>query len=334
MNLWQALLHGLGEVLSFLYDFIPNYGVAIILLTLLTRVAMLPLTIKQMRAQKDMQVMSAKMQEIQPEIQRIKQKHKGDRQKINEETMRLYQEHGLNPMGSLMGCLPLLLQMPVFIALFNLLRVCEAGAKGCTPGTAYLPAGSALLVAIAAGNSHFLGMDLLITPNQAFGMFGLIASLPYYLLVALMAVGMLYATKQMQRAQPPPPPNPTPQQQQQQTMQRMFKYFPLMFAVFGLGFPAGLSLYWTTSQVWTVIQQYFMITRKLETPDATKAPAVSNPDKQSWLKRLLPAAPDVAGEAASPNGSKEPQATTPPANGSKRSSNRSKKKKKKRGRRR
>jgi YidC/Oxa1 family membrane protein insertase len=110
--IWDSLLNGLGSILAFLYDVVPSYGVAIILLTVLVRLVLIPLTLKQTRS------MHA-MQRIQPQIKELQRKHKGNRQKLNEEMMKLYKEHQVNPLG---GCLPLLLQLPVFIALFSVLR--------------------------------------------------------------------------------------------------------------------------------------------------------------------------------------------------------------------
>lgn len=110
--IWDSLLDGLGAILAFFYNVIPSYGVAIILLTVLVRVVLLPLTIKQTRS------MQA-MQSLQPKVKELQRKYKGNRQKLNEETMKLYKEHQVNPLG---GCLPLLLQLPVFFALFSVLR--------------------------------------------------------------------------------------------------------------------------------------------------------------------------------------------------------------------
>src|SRR5437899_227663 len=109
---WGAILNFLGAVLNGIYKVIPSYGVAIILLTLLVRVVLIPLTVKQIRSM-------AAMQKLQPELKRLQQKYKGDRQKLNEEMMKLYREHGVNPLG---GCFPLLMQAPVFIALYSVLR--------------------------------------------------------------------------------------------------------------------------------------------------------------------------------------------------------------------
>ena len=121
-----AILRFLGTVLAGIYDVIPSYGIAIVLLTLLVRVVLIPLTVKQIRS------MSA-MQKIQPELKRLQQKYKGDRQKMNEELMKLYREHGVNPLG---GCFPLLMQAPVFIALYSVLRaavIFDAGLPAPTP---------------------------------------------------------------------------------------------------------------------------------------------------------------------------------------------------------
>src|ERR671934_1770002 len=146
---WQGLLDGLGWFLSHLYDVIPNYGVAIIVLTLAIRVLLLPLGLKQIRS---MQAMQA----IQPQIKQLQQKYKGNRQKLNEEMMKLYKERGVNPLA---GCLPLLLQIPVLIALYSVLRFPQHPP--------HLPEGSDLRdkvnVAIHQGNTsgvNFLGTNL------------------------------------------------------------------------------------------------------------------------------------------------------------------------------
>src|ERR1700704_415990 len=108
----DPLYNAFGAVLAFFYAIIPNEGVAIILLTITVMLVLFPLTAKSARSM-------LAMQRLQPEIKKLQAKHKGDRQKLNEEMMKLYQEHKVNPLG---GCLPLILQMPVFIALFHVLR--------------------------------------------------------------------------------------------------------------------------------------------------------------------------------------------------------------------
>src|SRR6266700_1088224 len=152
-TLFHDLLRFLGKSLSVFYDLIPSYGLAIILLTVAVRLVLLPLTIKQTRSMQE-------MQRLQPEVKRIQAKYKGDRQKMNEEMMNLYKEHKVNPLG---GCLPLLLQLPIFWALYRVFAGCgktiSKKSHTCTPGfvgVGYLPAGSALAQAIEAGKAGFL----------------------------------------------------------------------------------------------------------------------------------------------------------------------------------
>ena len=108
----SLIARALVDLLRAIHDFVGNWGLAIILLTIAVRVLLLPLSIKQTRSQRE-------MQRIMPEIKAIQKKHKGDRQKINEATMALYKEHGVNPLG---GCLPLLMQFPILIALYYVIR--------------------------------------------------------------------------------------------------------------------------------------------------------------------------------------------------------------------
>ena len=109
------LLKGLGSLLALLYEVLRSYGLAIIFLTVLVRVVLLPLTIRQTRSMQE-------MQKLQPKVKELQRKYKGNRQKLAEETQKLYREHQVNPLG---GCLPLLLQLPVFFALFGVLRATE-----------------------------------------------------------------------------------------------------------------------------------------------------------------------------------------------------------------
>src|SRR5437762_1427000 len=174
-TLFHELLALMGRGLSFFYDLVPSYGLAIILLTVAVRLVMLPLTIKQTRSMQE-------MQKLQPEVKRLQAKYKGgDRQKMNEEMMKLYKEHKVNPLG---GCLPLLLQLPIF--------------------------------------RHIL----------------------------LMGGTTWYQQKQIQAVS-------TGQQAQQ--MQMMGKIMPLVLGVFSLNLPAGVSIYWVASNVWTIVQQRFIL---------------------------------------------------------------------------
>ena len=109
MNPWTALLNLLGSILAFFYSIVPNYGVAVIMLTLLLGAITFPLTLKQTRSMRAMQF-------IQPQVKKLQAEFKLDRQELNQRLMALYQENNVNPAS---GCLPLLVQMPIWIALFQ-----------------------------------------------------------------------------------------------------------------------------------------------------------------------------------------------------------------------
>src|SRR2546426_169343 len=254
----------MGRGLSFFYDLVPSYGLAIILLTVAVRLVMLPLTIKQTRSMQE-------MQKLQPQIKALQTKYKGgDRQKLNEEMMKLYKEHKVNPLG---GCLPLVLQLPVFLALYRVFAGCgKTIRKACAPGyvgVKYLPANSALARAIRIGKAGFLGMNLGISPVAAQHQVGLVRALPYYLLVFAMVATTWYQQKQISAVS-------TGQQAQQ--MQMMGKIMPLLLGVFSLQLPAGVSIYWVASNLWTIGQQRFILGKTMAAapqpePSGSKAPS-------------------------------------------------------------
>lgn len=259
---FQTILSWFGWVLAEIYRYIPNYGITIILLTLVIRIILLPLGIKQIRS------MHA-MQQVQPKIKQIQQKYKGNRERMNQEVMAVYKEHGYNPLS---GCMPMLLQFPVLICLYAVLVV-PKGIPHLEP-----PADPALRSAIVNQQSgiHFLGMNLTCTAWEAgrgsvtnppgtrndYGLKsrdcgrGIPIRIPYYALALFMVGTQFYQQRQMQRANPAMDP-------QQQMLTR---YMPLLFGVWGFIFPAGLVVYWTTTNLVQVGQQHFMLPRKGEIP--------------------------------------------------------------------
>jgi YidC/Oxa1 family membrane protein insertase len=261
---FQSLLNGIGAVLAWLYDLIPNYGVAIIVLTLAIRVLLLPLAVKQIRSMQAMQAIAPKQKELQ-------RKFKGNRQRIQEETMRLYKEEGVNPLS---GCFPILAQFPVLIALFAVLSV----PKGLPHVKGNSVQGTKLYQDIRsnAKGVHFLGANLVCSASEAGREHTLPAAkdgaypkltkdcgkggpvrVPYYIFLAAMVATTYYQQKQMQRASPS-------QNQQQQMLARVM---PVFFGFIGFSFPAGLVLYWTTTNAVQIVQQQFML---------PKAPAASS----------------------------------------------------------
>ena len=243
------------------YALIPVYGVAIILLTIAVRVLLLPLSIKQTRSQRE-------MQRIMPEIKAIQKKHKGDRQKINEETMRLYKEHGVNPLG---GCLPLLMQFPVLIALYYVI----------SKPTQYMSwvEGSKLESVLSQGPEiwervhTFIGLRL---DCSAANFLGKIPVLPgaqdpggpegvtcgsggfepiglvYLGLVLLMGFSTYFMQKQLQGR------NPQMSEQAQQ-MQMFTKIMPFFLMFIAYSFPTGVVIYWLTTNLWTIVQQMLVL---------------------------------------------------------------------------
>jgi YidC/Oxa1 family membrane protein insertase len=250
--LWNSLVDGMGAILAFLYSVIPNYGVAIIGLTVLVRLLLFPLTAKQARSMQKMQV-------IQPELKRLQAQYKNDRQKLNEEIMKFYKENQVNPMA---GCLPLVLQMPVFFALFKVL----------SDPHKHLPTDSNLFQAFCAPHLDpkacgaapgypkglsFMGMDLGKAASELSG--GFVDALPYFLLIALVVVTGYLQFKQTQSRQ-------TAQANPQMAM--MGKIFPVMFAFISYSLPSGVVLYFLVSNAWQIGQQA-LIFRTMPPPPAT-----------------------------------------------------------------
>lgn len=265
---FQALLDAIGWLLAWLYDLTGSFGFAIIILTIVFRIVLLPLGIKQI---KSMQAMQA----LQPKIKEIQKKYKGNKQKVQEQTMKLYQEYGVNPLG---GCLPLLLQFPILIAMYSVIRApVPLPPDPDNPGVVmykdnHLPEDSALFADVTAHEGKgqgFLLMNLQCSPQNAGKTVavrdtagdptgdnlecgnGIADRIPYYALLILMIGTTFYSSRQTQKATPASAQNP-------QT-QLITKVMPLMFGVFGFAFPAGLILYWTVSNLFQIGQQAVML---------------------------------------------------------------------------
>ena len=233
-QLWNGLQNLLGWILSFFYDAIPSYGLAIILLTIVVNILVFPLTLKQVRS-------SRAMQEIQPQMERIRREYKGDQETMNQKVMELYREKGVSPFGCV---LPLVVQMPIWFALFQVLRA---------PSNK-LPAGSALEAALAPGLDppFFLTMDLKLSPSEVVGAEGVfsIDALPYLLVVAVV-IGTAYLQQKLLT----PPGNPQSNNPQLQNVQRITKIMPLAFGAISYVWPSGLNLYFATSNLFRTAQQ-------------------------------------------------------------------------------
>jgi len=229
-NILQPLIDVAEVVILFFHDDLGfGWGMSIVALTVVTRIVILPLTIRQLRGMRAMQQLSPHMKELQ-------EKYKDDRQRLQQEMMKLYQEHGVNPLGA---CLPLLLQLPVFITLFYLLQddlqphLDETAANGGNIGWLFIPdlgskaTGGVLIALILLYIATQLGASLVMAAsadrNQRIIMFGL----------------------------------------------------PLVFVPIIISFPSGLIVYWITTNVWTVGQQLaireFSPPPPVPTPEEVKA---------------------------------------------------------------
>jgi YidC/Oxa1 family membrane protein insertase len=234
---------------------IGAYGVAIILVTIIIRLVLAPLQQFQLvRQRKTM----ADQRKLAPQVAELRKKYKKDPQKLNAETMKLYQEHGVNPLSGLIGCLPLVVQLPVLTALYYVFRQANVGS----PHFLFVPNLMAL-----PNSTHFLGLAI---PIPAIA----------YLVFPLLAAGTTFIQSKM--LQQPPPVNPTDQELQMQQTQRMMVYFsPLMIGFFSLSVPAGLSLYWFVGNCVSIIQQSFVVGWGNLRPGGGGAKAVLSPPKNA-----------------------------------------------------
>jgi YidC/Oxa1 family membrane protein insertase len=245
MNPWTLLQQALGYTLAFFYELIPNYGIAIILLTLVISLLLFPLTLKQTRSMRA-------MQEIQPEVKALQKELKGDKEELNKQLMALYKERGVNPAA---GCLPLLLQMPIWFALFRVLRVTyNPETMSLDPGNV-IPADSSLASALEAGDTLFLGMNLQESAAEAFSV-GIVEAIPYLILIAVVIVASYYQQAQTTRRSKKNGQDVTPQAQ---GMQTAMKIMPLFMGFISWGFPSGLVLYFAVSAIFRIGQQAVII---------------------------------------------------------------------------
>jgi YidC/Oxa1 family membrane protein insertase len=233
-NIWDSVREGLGFVLAFFYSIVPNSGVAIILLTVAVRLVLFPLTAKQAKSM-------IAMQRVQPEIKRLQAKYKNDRQKLNEEMMKFYKENEINPLG---GCLPLVLQMPVFFALYQVLENIQK----------FIPTDSKMFQDICNGaktasqckspDMKFAGMDLTKSASTVASS-GFAKLWPYLILVVIVVVTGVVQQRQTMRNQTSPNPQ----------MAIIGKVFPIVFGFISWSIASGVALYFAASNLWQIGQQ-------------------------------------------------------------------------------
>jgi YidC/Oxa1 family membrane protein insertase len=243
-----------------------TWALSIVSLTIVIRVALIPLFVKQIKSSRAMQM-------LQPKVRELQKKYGHDREKLGQETMKLYKENNANPLAS---CLPLLLQSPIFIALF---RVLDGAARLDASGNP-----------IARGHWLKINPELVTSLNEAtiFGArisdtfvkagFGSgINSIHIVTIVLILAMtATLFVTQlQLMRKNMPAEALTGPFAQQQKMMLYLF---PIIFAVGGINFPVGVLIYWFASNLWTMGQQFYVIRRN---------PAPGTPAFDAWEQRSL-----------------------------------------------
>lgn len=283
-NVLDPLYQLMAAILAAIYSVVPNYAVAIFGLTCIVLAILTPLTLKGLRS-------TIKIQKLMPEQKRLQAQFKDDRQALNEAIMAMYKENKVSPVG---GCLPFLVQSPFFIALFGVLQgmsrvkywvptgqpFVEAQATGKIDGKIpadavsvglpkHLPNDSSLYKSLfgvddsvtervrgsglgvlkhAPGEVKAFGFDLARSASEMVSQ-GFVKFLPYMLLIVLMIGLQVFAQRQVNRRNPAAAAaNPQ--------MQTITKVMPFLFGIWGWAFQAGLTLYWTTSSLLRIIQQW------------------------------------------------------------------------------
>jgi YidC/Oxa1 family membrane protein insertase len=280
-NVLQPLIDVCEQVLLFFHDTVgASWGMAIILLTLTVRLVLLPLTLRQAKSMQRLQVLA-------PEIKKIQAKYKDDKQRQQQEMMRFYQENKVNPLAS---CLPLVVQFPFFIALYFMLRtdlrqdICGQTAKVCGD--------------VAENSAQFL-----FIPDLTAAATGATLAVLVVLYVGSQLASGVLSTAAMDKNQ-----------------RMLMLALPFVFVLFIINFPAGLLVYWITTNLWTIAQQ--LIVRRTVGPIRPPEGVSATGEAAALLRGSRKPAGGAAG-SASPNGA---TASAPPAS--------PRKKKKRTGRRR
>jgi YidC/Oxa1 family membrane protein insertase len=279
-NIFQPLIDVFQSVITFYHStFGVSWGLAIVMLTISVRLVLVPLAVKQIHSMRA-------MQQHQPELKAIQRKYKDDKQRQQEEMMKFYRENNINPFAS---CLPMAAQLPVFISLYYMLRknlradICPI--KQETFQAAYAKtymhlhnvsaavAHQASLSQTTACGSHAPGAGFLFIPDIT-----AVATGATLVILIILYVGtqisstLLMATPTMDK-----------------TQQRLMLFLPLIFVFFIIRFPAGLILYWITTNAWTMFQQYTIKRMMGPTPVAAVGPGLADDDEDSGggLRGLL-----------------------------------------------
>ena len=251
--IFQPVFKLFALVLAFIYSIVPNYTLAITLLTILIMGILTPLTVKSTKSM-------IKMQSVQPEIKKLQQKYKGaeNRQQLNEELMRLYKEEGVNPAG---GCLPMFIQFPFLIILYDIIRgltnisktaipvnpACHLGIAYTHVAPRYIPNSSKMFCNLVASNGKMMsfGMDMALKPFSHHS--SIWAAAPYFIFVAVAVFLQYFQMSQMSKRNPASQANPQ--------MAKIQKFMPILFAYIYFLIPAAVLVYMIVSSAIRIATQ-------------------------------------------------------------------------------
>lgn len=315
-GVFEGFFEVIAKFLGLLYSVTGSYGVAIIILTIIVMTVTAPLTLKSTRSM-------LQMQRHQPELKRLQAKYKDDREKLNTEMMAFYKDNGINPAS---GCIPVLMQAPIFIILYQVLRGIGNRSGGSASGIGHvagqvatgqaftpwklhdqvfepqhLSTGSEMYRALHASTKmSFLGVDLSISPLDALKI-GIATAIPFLLLVAFMLVSQIVQNRQIQGR--------TKGQQINPQQQAIMKFLPFMLPIFSFTLPAGLGVYYFVQGICRIGLQGY-ITRAVYGPHhASLEEDEKVRDAKSTDKDDAPSSKKSSGSGS--NGSKSNTAAAP-----------------------
>jgi len=310
MSMFEGFFQFVSGILAWFYSLIPNYGISIILLTVTVMAVITPLTLKSTKSM-------IQMQRMQPQLKKLQEKYKGDRERLNQEMMTFYRENDINPLS---GCVPVIAQMPVFLILYQVLRGLTVRNGGGGSGIGHVVGQIKSQVSFTPWILHdqvfkpihlnkstqlyqslthtskmnFMGMDLSLSPSDGLKI-GLIAFIPYLVLMLLMLGSQIIQNRQIQGRSTGQ--NQNPQQQ------AIMKFLPFMLPVFSFAFPSGLGLYYFVQGLCRVGTQGY-ITKKFY---GDNAPAVIEATAKDAPTSGTTATKTGTKSVARSNGSKPPE---------------------------
>ncbi len=299
----DVLASPVGHLLAFIHSALstflipssgPAWALSIVLLTVTVRLLLFPLFVKQIKSQR-------RMQELAPKIKELQKLHKGDRETLNTEMMKLYKENNANPIS---GCLPLLLQLPVFFALFSVIREFKPGAEPAYGLSAQLleEGGKAKVFGAPISAAFNSSPELLAQLDGDQTVVRVVAAV----MVVLMGLSTFYTQRQMIARSGTTDP-------QQVMVQKLLLYvLPLSFAVSGAIFPVGVLLYWLTTNLWSMGQQAWVIKRM---PPVNLNPGASPPGGKGGVVTSTKGQTKAKGETTTTTADDAETASTPAQDG-------------------